>query len=169
MFSYSYARQRANAINHCAAKIDRTKMTNKALFLITALLMVHPAKSFLAPSHQIKSITTQLSSSMPHLYRDEPNPLDSDYIKKEEHDPKHSSFHVERGLDTIDNASDPAHSVHHHLIDVDQKKLGDLGLKAQNAWKPVNVHEVEVDAVSVTAILFIILAAVLFGSGFINS
>jgi hypothetical protein len=140
--------------------------SNKILFILAALLVVHPVESFLTPSHQIKCITTQLSSSMPHLYRDEPNPLDAAYIKKEEHEPKHSSFHVERGIDTVDNAADPAHSIHHHLIDVDHQKLEDLGLKAQNAWKPVNVHELEVDAVSLMAVLMMIFAAVLFGAGF---
>lgn len=96
--------------------------SNKILFILAALLVVHPVESFLAPSHQIKCITTQLSSSMPHLYRDEPNPLDAAYIKKEEHEPKHSSFHVERGI--------------------------------------------EVDAVSLMAVLMMIFAAVLFGAGF---
>ena len=61
-------------------------------------------------------------SNEPHLYRDEPNPLDAAYIKKEEHEPKHSSFHVERGI--------------------------------------------EVDAVSLMAVLMMIFAAVLFGAGF---
>ncbi|KAL7514926.1 hypothetical protein ACHAXN_013060 [Cyclotella atomus] len=124
--------------------------TNRTLTLITALLLLPLVEGFLAPSRTIKCLTTQLSSSMPHLYRDEPNPMDSAYIKKEEHDPKHSSFHVEQG----------------HLIDVDHEKLDDLGLKAQNAWKPVNVHEMEVDAVSLTAALFMLLAAVLIGAGF---
>lgn len=141
---------------------------NKTLAVITALLLILSAESFIATSQQIKSLTRQFSST-PHLYRDEPKPLDSSYVKIEEHNPKHSSFHVERGLDTIDDKSDPAHSIHHHLIDVDKQKLDDLGLKAQNAWKPVNVHEMEVDAVSVTALLFMLLGAVLFGSGFISS
>jgi hypothetical protein len=124
--------------------------SNKTLVISTALLLALPVvECFVAPSRKI-CLTTQLSSSMPHLYRDEPNSLDAVYIKKEEHDPKHSSFHVEHG----------------HLIDVDHEKLDDLGMKAQNAWKPVNVHEMEVDAVSVTAALFMLLAAVLIGAGF---
>ena len=141
-------------------------MASSNIFVVLMLFAAVPAAAFLAPSHQIKCITTQLPSSMPHLYRDEPNPLDSNYIKKEEHDKKHSSYHVERGLDTIDNAADPAHSIHHHLIDVDHMKLDDLGSKAQKAWLPVNVHEMEVDAVSVMAVLFAIFAVLLFGAGF---
>ena len=143
-------------------------MTSKRILVFIAIhLLVLPrsVEAFVAPSQQTKCITTQHFFSTPHLYRDEPNPMDSDYIQREENDAKHSSFHVERGVDTYDDASDPAHSVHHHLIDVDHEKLNDLGLKAQKAWKPVNVHEMEVDAVSVMAALFMLFAAVLFGAG----
>ena len=162
--------------------------------ILVALLRVLPVGAFLAPSRPIKFISTQFSSGMPHLHWDEPNELDSNYIKKEEHDPKHSSFHVEHGIDIVDVISDPVHSIRHHLIDVDHQKLDDLGLKAQKAWIPVNVHEVEVDgmkpwyslctscsfnslpcaqvfsffilsAVSVAAFLFTLFAAVLFGAG----
>lgn len=137
---------------------------NKILFVITALLVVIPADGFLGPHHKANHLARHLSPTT-HLYQDEPNPLDSSYVKKEEHDPKHSSFHVDRGLDTFDNAADPAHSIHHHLIDVDHDKLHDLELRAQNAWKPVNVHEIEVDPVSAVTILFILLASALFAAG----
>ena len=136
------------------------------MFILIMLFAAVPSAAFLSPTHQIKCLTTQLLSTMPHLYQDEPNSLDSSYIKKEEHDKKHSSYHVERGLDTIDNAADPAHSIHHHLIDVDHQKLDDLGLKAQKAWLPVNVHEMEVDAVSMMTVLFAVIAVLLFGAGF---
>ncbi|KAL3797520.1 hypothetical protein HJC23_009884 [Cyclotella cryptica] len=137
---------------------------NKILFVITALLVVIPVDCFLAPYHKAKYLARHLSPST-HLYQDEPNPLDSSYVKKEEHDPKHSTFHVDRGLDTFDSPTDPAHSIHHHLIDVDHDKLHDLELKAQNAWKPVNVHEVEIDPVSAVTVLFVLLASILFAAG----
>jgi len=137
---------------------------NKILFVIAALLVVIPVDCFLGPHHKAKCLVRHLSPST-HLYQDEPNPLDSSYVKKEEHDPKHSSFHVDRGLDTFDNAADPAHSIHHHLIDVDHDKMHDLELRAQNAWKPVNVHEMEIDPVSAVTVLFILLASVLLAAG----
>ena len=143
-------------------------MTSKRILVFISIhLLILPSTvdAFVAPTQQTKCLTTHLLSSMPHLYRDEPNPMDSEYIKREEHDTKHSSFHVDQGLETYDDASDPAHSIHHHIIDVDHKKLDDLGLKAQKAWKPVNVHEMEVDAVSVITALFMLFAAVLFGAG----
>jgi hypothetical protein len=139
-------------------------MLHEILFLIVAFQAVHPTECFLAPPHQINLLATptRLSSSTHH----EPNPLDSSYIKKEEHDPKHSTFHIERGLDTFDNKVDPAHSIHHHLIDVDHDKLNDLNLRAQNAWKPVNVHEIDIDPVSAFAVVFMLIASLLFATGF---
>ena len=47
-------------------------------------------------------------------------------------------------------------------IDVDHDKLNDLNLRAQNAWKPVEVHEVDVDPVTLFAAVFCALALVLF-------
>ena len=47
-------------------------------------------------------------------------------------------------------------------IDVDHDKLDDINLRAQNAWKPVEVHEVDVDPVTLFAALFGTLAIVLF-------
>ena len=47
-------------------------------------------------------------------------------------------------------------------IDVDHDKLNDINLRAQNAWKPVEVHEVDVDPVTLFAAVFGTLALVLF-------
>ena len=47
-------------------------------------------------------------------------------------------------------------------IDVDHDKLDDINLRAQNAWKPVEVHEVDVDPVTLFAALFGTLAIILF-------
>mmetsp|Transcript_18329 Transcript_18329/g.39589 ORF Transcript_18329/g.39589 Transcript_18329/m.39589 type:complete len:143 (-) Transcript_18329:2253-2681(-) len=133
------------------------------LFIVITVLNVLHSEAFLSPSIKTKTISSLMSST--RLYQDEPNPLDSSYIKREEHDTKHSTFHVQTGLDTIDDKSDPAHSIHHHLIDVDHNKLNDLQLRAQNAWTPTEVHEIEVDATTAATALFALLASILFFVG----
>ena len=97
-----------------------------------------------------------------YLYRQEPTPIEREEINKEVGDPKHSTYHVERGPMTVDNKNDYAHSTHHHLIDVDHDKLHDLDLRAQKAWLPVEVHEMKVDPVTLAAALFGVLALMLF-------
>ena len=97
-----------------------------------------------------------------YLYRQEPTALEREEIEKEEGKPKHSMYHVEAGPGLFDDKADPAHSFHHHLIDVDHDKLHDLELRAQKAWTPVNVHEMDVDAVTAAAVLFGLLALILF-------
>ena len=69
---------------------------------------------------------------------------------------------MEKGVTFLENKADPKHSVHHHLIDVDHEKLHDLDLRAQKAWLPVETHEISLDAVTVSAALFAILALILF-------
>lgn len=96
------------------------------------------------------------------LYREEPSALEREIIEKEEGSPKHSTFHVERGPEFVVDKSDALHSVHHHLIDVDHDKLNDLNVRAQKAWIPVNVHEMKLDAVTVSVVLFGLLALLLF-------
>ena len=54
------------------------------------------------------------------------------------------------------------HLMSYVRIDVDHDKLDDINLRAQNAWKPVEVHEVDVDPVTLFAALFGTLAIVLF-------
>ncbi len=88
--------------------------------------------------------------------------LEREVIKEEQGKKKHSMYHIEHGPETIDDKDDPVHSSHHHLIDVDHDKLHDLGLRAQHAWLPVNVHEMEVDALTLSAVLFGVLALMLF-------
>lgn len=66
-----------------------------------------------------------------YLYRQEPTDVERDLINKEVGDPKHSTYHVEHGPMTVDNTADYAHSIHHHLVDVDHDKLHDLDLRAQ--------------------------------------
>ena len=138
----------------------------KILFFLLLLLgIVQVAHSFVPAPQQHTIVALHLSSIAGgggHLYRDEPTELERDLVKKEEHDPKHSSFHVEQGPGFADDKIDPAHSFHHHLIDVDHDKLHDLELRAQKAWLPVNVHEVDVDPVTLFAALFGILALILF-------
>lgn len=97
-----------------------------------------------------------------HLYRGEPTELEREILEKEEGNPKHSSFHVEHGPEYVVDKSDVLHSVHHHLIDVDHDKLNDLNARAQKAWSPVNVHEMNLDAVTVSVVLFGLLALLLF-------
>lgn len=111
----------------------------------TALLcfLALPANGFLTA--QSRQRVTALCAVDSTLYNDEPTEARRDYIRKEEGNPKHSMFHVERGPERIDNKADPAHSLQHHLIDVNHDELNDLGMRAQKAWLPVNVHEMDVD------------------------
>ncbi len=123
------------------------------------------------PTHSLQvQVNTALASSAAnnertHLYKQEPTDLEQD-VMKQEHDPKHSSFHVEKGPLSIDDKNDPVHSVHHHLVTLDHDKIGDLELRAQRAWTPVNVHEMDVDGFSAAAALFGVFAFVLLLVGF---
>ncbi len=85
---------------------------------------------------------------------------------KQEHDPKHSSFHVEKGPLSIDDKTDPVHSIHHHLVTPDHDKIDDLNLRAQRAWTPVNVHEMDIDGFSAAAALFGVSLFILLLVGF---
>ena len=117
------------------------------LFFLGTVQVTHPF--IYRPNVQRKTSVAVLSSTADdrdYLYRQEPTALQREEIDKEEGNPKHSTFHVVRGPGFIDDKADPAHSFHHHLIDVDHDKLDDLGLRAQKAWMPVNVHEMDVDA-----------------------
>ena len=109
-------------------------MWNILLFII---VLLHLTSSFIPQtSLQRKTGTLQLSSvanGFGHLYRDEPHELERELINKEEHNPKHSSYHVDNGIESVDDKTNPAHSVHHHLIDVDHDKLNDLDTRAQKA------------------------------------
>jgi len=116
-------------------------------------------------SLQVKTALASSTADRSYLYRDEPTDLERK-VMKEEHDVKHSTFHVEKGPMSVDNKNDPVHSVHHHLVTLDHDKLHDLELRAQHAWTPVNVHEIEVDGVSAAAVLFGVFAFVLILAGF---
>ena len=136
-------------------------LSNKSLIIV---LLAGFAQAFTPTVPTKTSVALHLSSIAPdpnHLYRQEPTELERKEVKNV-HDPEHSSFHVEHGLESVDNKADPVHSVHRHLIDVDHDKLHDLDLRAQKAWLPVNMHEVEVDAVTMTALFFGLLAVILF-------
>ena len=128
--------------------------------LILLLVILQLTQSFVPHSSLQRTTTLHLSS--PYLYRQEPTLLEREVLSKEEGDQKHSSFHVEKGPTFVENKADPKHSVHHHLIDVDHDKLHDLELRAQKAWLPVQVHELDVDGVTLAAALFAILALILF-------
>lgn len=130
--------------------------------LILLLVILQLTQSFVPHASLQKKTKTTLHLSSPYLYRQEPTPLEREVISKEEGDPTHSTFHVEKGPTFVENKADPKHSVHHHLIDVDHEKLHDLNLRAQKAWLPVETHEMSVDAVTVSAALFAILALILF-------
>ena len=135
-------------------------MWNILLFII---VLLHLTNSFVPrTSLQRKTSSISVTNGIGHLYREEPHELERELINKEEHNPKHSSFHVEHGIQSVDDKTDPSHSVHHHLIDVDHNKLNDLDLRAQKAWLPVEVHEMNVDAVTVLAACFATLALILF-------
>ena len=89
-------------------------MRNLLILILVPLL----AASF-APQATLQR-RTALLSSVTHgdgsfLYREEPTELERDVIRKEEGNPKHSSFHVVHGPETIDDKTDPAHTSHHHL------------------------------------------------------
>ena len=132
--------------------------------LIFIIVLLHLASSFVPQTslQRKTNLYSSLTNGFGHLYRDEPNELERELINKEEHNPKHSSFHVEHGIESVDDKTDPSHSVHHHLIDVDRNKLKDLDMRAQKAWLPVEVHEMNVDAVTVLAACFAALALILF-------
>ena len=150
-------------------------MNNNILLLLTLLFAL--TNGFVPSSRpihslQVAQVKTALASSITdrsYLYRKEPTDVERKVMEQEEkHDVKHSSFHVEKGPMSLDNKNDPVHSVHHHLIDVDHDKLHDLELRAQNAWLPVNVHEVDVDGVSAAAALFGMFALVLLLVGIVQ-
>ena len=131
--------------------------------LILLLIILQLTQSFVPQASLQKKTKATLHLSSPYLYRQEPTPLEREVLSKEEgDDPKHSTFHVEKGPTFVENKADPKHSVHHHLIDVDHDKLHDLDLRAQKAWLPVQVHELDVDGVTLAAALFAILALILF-------
>ena len=141
-------------------------MLNVLIFVLVLLGAIQATDSFTpAASLQRKtSVALHLSSTVgggPFLYRDEPHMIEREEIKKEQGKKKHSMYHIEHGPETYEKA-DPVHSLHHHLIDVDHDKLNDLGVRAQHAWTPVNVHEMEVDAFTLSAVLFGVLALILF-------
>ena len=88
-------------------------MRNLLILILVPLL----AASF-APQVTLQR-RTALLSSVTHgdgsfLYREEPTELERDGILQEGN-PKHSSFHVVHGPETIDDKTDPAHTSHHHL------------------------------------------------------
>jgi hypothetical protein len=146
-------------------------MNNLLLTIITFLVACLATNDAFVPSArpihslQVKTALASTAADRSYLYRDEPTDLERKAMK-EEHDVKHSTFHVEKGPMSVDNKNDPVHSVHHHLVTLDHDKLHDLELRAQRAWTPVNVHEVDVDAVSAAAALFTVFALVLILAGF---
>ncbi len=150
-------------------------MTNKLLLItITTLAACWATTDAFVPStHPIHSLQVQVKTALSsttadgrnYLYRDEPTDLERSAMK-EEHDPKHSSFHVDKGPLSVDNKNDPLHSLHHHLIGVDHDKIHDLELRAQHAWTPVNVHEMDVDGFSAAAALFGLFTFILLLVGF---
>eukprot|EP00986_Skeletonema_menzelii_P017681 scaffold21036_cov80-Skeletonema_menzelii.AAC.5 len=149
-------------------------MTNKLLLTITFLAAcLATTDAFVPSTHPIHSLQVQVKTALSstaadgrnYLYREEPTDLERS-VMKEEHDPKHSSFHVDKGPLSIDNKNDPLHSVHHHLVGVDHDKIHDLELRAQHAWNPVNVHEMDVDGFSAAAALFGLFTFILLLVGF---
>eukprot|EP01083_Nonionella_stella_P201498 737138_1 len=129
-------------------------MSNILVILILFLGILQVANPFTYRSVLQRRTRVALSSTVDgrnHLYRQEPTALEREEIIKEEGKPKHSMFHVEAGPGLFDDKMDPAHSFHHHLVDVDHDKLHDLEMRAQKAWAPVNVHEMDVDAVTAAA------------------
>ena len=141
---------------------------------LAAFLATNDAFAFVPSAHPIHhslhvKVNTALASSAAneriHLYKQEPTDLERD-VMKQEHDPKHSSFHVEKGPLSIDDKNDPVHSIHHHLVTLDHAKIDDLELRAQRAWTPVNVHEMDVDGFSAAAALFGVFAFILLLVGF---
>lgn len=139
--------------------------------LIACIGSLHATNSFV-PYNSVSSLRSYMVRINPplssttddrsRLYREEPSALEREIIEKEEGRPKHSTFHIERGPEFVLDKSDVLHSVHHHLIDVDHDKLNDLNVRAQRAWIPVNVHEMNMDAVTVSVVLFGLLALLLF-------
>lgn len=127
-------------------------MTFLAACLTANNAFVVPSTRPIHPLH-VKVNTALASSAANHLYKQEPTDLERD-VMKQEHDPKHSSFHVEKGPLSIDDKNDPVHSIHHHLMTLDHDKIDDLNLRAQRAWTPVNVHEMDIDGLSAAAALF---------------
>ncbi len=134
------------------------------LILIASFGTLYATNAFVRSSMRSNTQILSLSSTTDrsHLYREEPTALKREILAKEEGSPKHSTFHVERGPEFVLDKSDALHSVHHHLIDVDHEKLNDLNERAQKAWIPVNVHEMDLDAVTVSVVLFGLLALLLF-------
>lgn len=146
-------------------------MPSKQLSFVVLCIAFFVASAFLPPKQQISTLVRNVKTSSTlqvsnadrsFLYRDEPTDLERQEIKREAGKTKHSTFHVEKGPEYVDDKFDPMHTLHHHLIDVDHEKLADLELRAQNAWKPVEVHEVDVDPVTVASMLFVSTVLVLF-------
>eukprot|EP01083_Nonionella_stella_P086959 241758_1 len=134
-------------------------MLNFLTILLLFLGTIQVINSFI-PQRNI-SLRRKTLVAVNYLYREEPTEVEREEMKNLGN-PKHSSFHVEKGPVSIDDKTDPAHSIHHHLIDVDHDKLNDLSLRAQKAWTPVDVHEMDVDAVTAAAVLFGLMALILF-------
>jgi hypothetical protein len=153
-------------------------MMNNILLLLTVTLLIACLAAngfgpFVRPIHsslqaQVRTVLASSAADRNYLYRDEPPELKRKLIEQEEHNVKHSTFHIEKGPVSIDDKKDPVHSVHHHLVSVDHDKLQDLDLRAQKAWTAVNVHEVDVDSVSAAATLFGLFAMVLLLVGIVQ-
>ena len=154
-------RVHTNRYNDPINLISPNNMMNNLLLTVTILAACLATNDAFVPSaHPIHSLQVQVKTAFAssaadrsYLYKEEPTDLEREVLK-EEHDPKHSSFHVEKGPLSIDDKNDPVHSIHHHLVDVDHGKIHDLELRAQHAWTPVNVHEMDVDGFSAAAALF---------------
>lgn len=170
---YICKRQRICTKRYPINLIFLNNMMNNLLLAITFFLAALTTNDAFAPSArpihslqvQVKTALASSAADQSYLYREEPTDLGRK-ATKEEQDAKHSTYHVEKGPVSLDNKNDPVHSVHHHLITVDHDRLHDLELRAQHAWLPVDVHEVDVDGVSAAAALFGAFALVLLLVGF---
>jgi hypothetical protein len=159
MFSQNKKKLLLNLLN-----INKMK-NNLVLLTVTFLTACLASTEGFVPSAlqtQVKTDLASTASDRSYLYRKEPTDVERKVMEEEaKHDVKHSTYHVEKGPMSLDDKNDPLHSVHHHLIEADHDKLHDLELRAQNAWLPVNVHEVDVDGVSAAAALFGMFALIL--------
>ena len=83
-----------------------------------------------------------------------PNELDEERVPSEDYVPsleKHPQYESEGSI--FDITSGPGH----HLIDVDSEKLKEVLVE-----KSVNVNEITVDPISITAVTFLTLALLIF-------
>ena len=73
--------------------------------LIFIIVLLHLASSFVPQTslQRKTNLYSSLTNGFGHLYRDEPHELERELINKEEHNPKHSSFHVEHGIESVDD------------------------------------------------------------------